>query len=108
MVDTEEYESDQGQVLSLHAEVQSDAFSMRRGPSDGDKVQVMVDNVPLQMLPDTGASVSIIDRSSYDQLCQAGAYPLFETDARIFAYGSDDPLKLKGACVVKLLIEISI
>ena len=25
-----------------------------------------------------------------------GAYPLFKTDARIFAYGSDDPLKLKG------------
>ena len=107
MVDTEEYESDQGQVLSLHAEVQSDlyAFSMRRGPSDGDKVQVMVDNVPLQMLPDTGASVSIIDRSSYDQLCQAGAYPLFETDARIFAYGSDDPLKLKGYFNAKVSVK---
>ena len=48
------------------------------------------------MLPDTGASVTIIDRSSYDKLCQIGAYPLFKTDARIFAYGSDDPLKLKG------------
>ena len=48
------------------------------------------------MLPDTGASVTIIDRSSYDKLCQTGAYPLFKTDVRIFAYGSDDPLKLKG------------
>ena len=48
------------------------------------------------MLPDTGASVTIIDRSSYDKLCQTGAYPLFKTDARIFVYESDDPLKLKG------------
>ena len=78
--------------------MQSDlyAFSACRGPSDKDKVLVLVDRVPLQMLPDTGASVTIIDRSSYDKLCQIGAYPLFKTDARIFAYGSDDPLKLKG------------
>ena len=78
--------------------MQSDlyAFSACRGPSDKDKVLVLVDRVPLQMLPDTGASVTIIDRSSYDKLCQTGAYPLFKTDARIFAYGSDDPLKLKG------------
>ena len=98
MVDTEEYESDQEQVLSLQAEMQSDlyAFSACRGPSDKDKVLVLVDRVPLQMLPDTGASVTIIDRSSYDKLCQTGAYPLFKTDARIFAYGSDNPLKFKG------------
>ena len=84
--------------LKQEAEMQSDlyAFSACRGPSDKDKVLVLVDRVPLQMLPDTGASVTIIDRSSYDKLCQIGAYPLFKTDARIFAYGSDDPLKLKG------------
>ena len=107
MVDTEEYESDQDQVLSLHTELQSDlyAFNTSRGPSDKDKVQVLVDNVPLQMLPDTGASVTIIDRSSYDKLCQAGAYPLFETDARIFAYGSDDPLKLKGYLNAKVSVR---
>ena len=86
--------------LKQEAEMQSDlyAFSAYRGPSDKDKVlvlPVLVDRVPPQMLPDTGASVTIIDRSSYDKLCQTGAYPLFKTDARIFAYGSDDPLKLK-------------
>ena len=77
MVDTEEYESDQEQVLSLQAEIQSDlyAFSECRGPSDKDKVLVLIDRVPLQMLPDTGASVTIIDRSSYNKLCQTGAYP---------------------------------
>ena len=97
-MDTEEYESDQEQVLSLQAEIQSDlyAFSACRGPSDKDKVLVLVDRVPLQMLRHTGASVTIIDRSSYDKLCQTGAYPLFKTDARIFAYGSDDSLNLKG------------
>ena len=74
--------------LKQEAEMQSDlyAFSACRGPSDKDKVLVLVDRVPLQMLPDTGASVTIIDRSSYDKLCQIGAYPLFKTDARIFAY----------------------
>ena len=51
----------QEQVLSLQADIQSDlyAFSASRGPSDKDRVLVLVDGVPLQMLPDTGASVTI-------------------------------------------------
>ena len=47
------------------------------------KVSVMVDN------KDPGASVNIIDRSTYDILCQSGKYSLFESKTRIIAYGSD-------------------
>ena len=58
MRDTEEYESDQEHVLSLQAGIQPDlyAFSVCRGPSDKDKVMVLVDRVPLRMLPDTPAT----------------------------------------------------
>ena len=51
----------QEQVLSLQVDIQSDlyAFSACRGPSGKDRVLVLVDGVPLQMLPDTGASVTI-------------------------------------------------
>ena len=58
MRDTEEYESDQEHVLSLQAGIQPDlyAFSVCRGPSDKDKVLVLVDRVPLRMLPDTPAT----------------------------------------------------
>ena len=62
-----------------------------------DRVCVLIDNrVPIKFLPDTGASVNIIDRSSYEVLCQSGVYPLFKARARIFAYGSDSPLNLLG------------
>ena len=96
--DFQEYESEQEQVLSLRAELESDlyVFSAHCGPSDKDKVDVLVDRVPVKFLPDTGASVTIIDRSTYDVMCQSGTYPVFRTDAKIYAYGSDDPLKLKG------------
>ena len=61
------------------------------------KINVIIDNkVSVSLLPDTGASVNIIDRSTYEVLCQSGVYPLFESKTRIFAYGSDDPLRLRG------------
>ena len=64
---------------------------------DVGRLDILIDNkVSVKFLPDTGASVNIIDRSTYDILCQSGSYPLFETKTRIFAYGADEPLKLRG------------
>ena len=105
--DFQEYESEQEQVLSLSAELESDlyVFSARCGPNDKDKVDILVDCVPVKFLPDTGSSVTVIDRSTYDMMCQSGTYPVFRTDAKIYAYGSDDPLKLKGYINAKLSIN---
>ena len=60
-------------------------------------VPTMIDNiVPVRFLPDTRAFVNMIDRFTYDILCQAGRYPVFGTQSKMYAYGSDEPLKLKG------------
>ena len=94
-------------MLSLSAELESDLylFSARCGPNDKDKVDTIVDCVPVKFLPDTGASVTIIDQSTYDMMCQSGTYPVFRTDTKIYVCGSDDPLKLKGYINDKLSIN---
>ena len=76
--DFQEYESEQEQVLSLSAELESDlyVFSACCGPNDEDKVDILVDRVPVKFLPDTGASV-------IDMMCQSGTYPVFRTEAKI-------------------------
>ena len=50
----------------------------------------------MKFLPDTGASVNIIDRSTYEILMQSNTYPLIDTKTRVFAYGVEEPLKLRG------------
>ena len=95
----ENNESEHVSVQSLRGMVEEDlyVFSAREGGSIEGKLSILVDNrVKVYFLPDTGASVNIIDKSTYDVLCQAGRYPLFSTKSRIYAYGSDQPLKLRG------------
>ena len=89
------------QVQSLQAATNEDLYVFAASEnfckSTKGKINVIIDNkVSVSFLPDTGASVNIIDRSTYEVLCQSGVYPLFESRTRIFAYGSDDPLRLRG------------
>ena len=102
----EDYECDQmdkqGEAIqSLQAATDNDLYvfaaSMESSKFGKGGVKVLIDNkVHVRFLPDTGASVNIIDRSTYDILCQSGSYPLFETKTRVFAYGAEEPLKLRG------------
>ena len=91
--------SDEG-VQSLQAATDNDLYvfaATNLSKFDKGRLNILIDNkVSVKFLPDTGASVNIIDRSTYDVLCQSGSYPLFETETRIFAYGADEPLKLRG------------
>lgn len=87
------------QSLSLRGMLEDDLFVFRAQPENcqGGRISVLLDSkVKVEFLPDTGASVNIIDKSTYNILCQSGRYPLFNTKSRIYAYGSDEPLKLKG------------
>ena len=92
-------EEQQEPANSLRGMLEEDMFVFRAQHSNcvEGKISVLIDNkVNVKFLPDTGASVNIIDRSTYDMLCQSGRYPLFKSKSKIFAYGSDEPLKLRG------------
>ena len=50
------------------------------------RISVLIDNkVPVKFLPDTGASVNIIDRSTYEILMQSNTYPLLRPK-HVFLY----------------------
>ena len=85
--------------------VYQDLYVSSARPNDKDKVDILVDRVPVKFLFDTGDSVTIIYRSTYDTMCQSGTYPVYRTDAKIYAYGSDDPLKFKVYINAKLSIS---
>ena len=76
-----------------------DEYLYTLGDSDSSKtptVSVLVNNVPVQMMIDTGASANIMDESSFNKVNKTCAIQLNPSNKRIFAYGSDSQLKVRG------------
>ncbi len=57
-------------------------------------VKVKINSVDTKVLVDTGASVDLIDAKTFDKL--KNAVKLTKTNTKIFPYGSNKPLPMKG------------
>ena len=60
------------------------------------KVTVKINDIPITMIVDTGASLDIIDEVTFQQLQQNANIQLGRTSAKLFAYGSHEQLPLLG------------
>ena len=58
--------------------------------------EVLVGKTPTQFVIDSGAGVNIIDSHSFDELCQNEDLTLSNTSMKLFTYGSETPLQLRG------------
>jgi hypothetical protein len=59
-------------------------------------VEVKVDNYPVSFLIDSGASINLIDKTTFDKLLENCDVKLDTTSAKVYSYGSKVPLPLKG------------
>ena len=55
-----------------------------------------MNDVPVTMMVDTGASIDIIDESTYIKMQQVKEIQLYRSNARVFAYGSPTNLPVLG------------
>ena len=60
------------------------------------KVKVKINDIPITMIVDTGASLDIIDEVTFHQLQQKTDIQLGRVSTKLFAYGSDEQLPLLG------------
>jgi hypothetical protein len=58
------------------------------------RAKIRVNSVEINFIVDTGATVDVIDSKTYDRLKYS--VKLCKSTTKIFAYGSDKPLPLKG------------
>ena len=56
--------------------------------------KIRIDSVEINFIVDTGATVDVIDSKTYDRL--KSSVKLCKSTTKIFAYGSNKPLPLKG------------
>ena len=66
-------------------------------------ISVSIDGTPVRMIIDSGASVNLLDRETYNQLSKDGLHrQLTECKTQLFTYGAKQPLKTMGtfqACI---------
>ena len=71
-------------------------FTLTTKKNKSPAVEVKINNCPVQMILDTGASTNIVDQATYNKLAAKGKIRLQKSDASLFAYNMDTPLKTLG------------
>ena len=86
-----EYETGGVQTTSSDEEF---VFTVNRNISKTPKVEASINKTPIQFIVDTGASVNIINSSTYDQLTTKPV--LRHSTPKIYSYGAKKPLDVTG------------
>ena len=60
-------------------------------------VTVQLDNVPVKMMIDSGATINILDKSTYNKTLAKSHPSLYHINTKIYTYGANDPLPVRGA-----------
>ena len=70
------------------------AYSVKNKGNPKMKTTICINSRKINFIVDTGATVEVIDSKTYDYL--QSSVKLSKSTTKIFAYGSDKPLPLKG------------
>ena len=68
----------------------------KKADSKMTKVTVKINDIPIKMIVDTGASLEIIDEVTFHPLKQKTSIHLGHTSTKLSAYGSNKQLQLRG------------
>ena len=74
-------------------------YTVKTGPtimSNNRTTKVKINRTNFRALIDTGASVNIIDETTFENLCKQKPIHLHRSKARVYAYASQSPLPMAG------------
>jgi hypothetical protein len=73
---------------------EDDVYTVENKSDPKTRAKIRITCVEINFIVDTGATVDVIDSKTYDRL--KSSVKLCKSTTKIFAYGSDKPLPLKG------------
>ena len=73
--------------------------------SDGEAntLPLMIENKLVDVIIDSGASCNLMSEQVFDKVSQ-GKLELLKTDRKVYAYASQEPLKLSGKCMLNICV----
>ena len=72
---------------------EEDIWRIDSNKSKSSEIEILINMIPMKFTIDSGAGVNIVDSYSYGQL---GNIKLDNTNMKLYTYGSEIPLKLRG------------
>ena len=73
--------------------------------SDGESntLPLMIENEPVNVIIDSGATCNLMSEQVFDKVSK-GKLELSKTDRKVYAYASQEPLKLSGKCMLNICV----
>ena len=73
--------------------------------SDGESntLPLLIENEPVNVIIDSGATCNLMSEQVFDKVSK-GKLALLKTDRNVYAYGSQEPLKLSGKCMLNICV----
>ena len=75
---------------------EEDVFHVEERTKSLREIELWVENVPIHFIIDSGAGVNVIDSRSCKFFLEKTKKKISQTDMKLYAYGSEVPLDLKG------------
>ena len=66
----------------------------------------MIENEPVIVIIDSGATCNLMSKQVFDKVSK-GKLELLKTDRKVYAYASQEPLKLGGRCMLNICVPDS-
>ena len=63
----------------------------------------MIESEPVKVIIDSGATCNLMSEQVFDKVSK-GKLELLETDRKVYAYASQQPLKLSGKCMLNICV----
>ena len=77
-------------------------FSARSGEAQN-TVEMLIEDKPINVILDSGANCNLMSEGVFE-FVKGGNASLLECDKGVYAYGSNEPLQLRGKC--DLIVEV--
>ena len=97
---------DQGDVEGSEVSEDDGYYVFSASDGESNTLPLMIESEPVNVIIDSGATCNLMSEQVFDKLSK-GKIELLETDRKVYAYASQESLKLSGKCMLNICIPVT-
>ena len=94
---------EQSNVEGSDASEDDGFYAFSASGCESNTLPLMIENEPVHVIIDSGATCNLMSQQVFDKVSK-GKLELLKTDRKVYAYASQEPLKLSGKCMLNICV----
>ena len=86
-----------------HASEDNGYYVFSASDSEANTLTLMIESEPVNVIIDSGATCNLMSKQVFNPVSK-GKLQLLKTDRKVYAYASQEPLKLSGKCMLNICV----